>query len=166
MRLAKRPDLDDVHAQFEAWRASGHGRRAFPDRLLRAAVDLLDRYPPSTVCRRLHLNATRFRRAREAFGVAGVKAIGAASAFVELPVLGMAVATERGPFAHINARGHTAECRVVLETATGGRLSVEFARVDPVWLAAVCRLLVGDNDETRASAHTTPRWARSAATRP
>lgn len=36
-----------------------------------------------------------------------------------------------------------AESRMVLESVTGARLSVEFARVDPAWLSSLCALLLG-----------------------
>lgn len=88
MRALKRPDLDDVHAQFEAWRTGARGRRSIPEPLLRAAVALLDRYTPSTICRRLRLNAARLRRARQALKGTHAQSAGVDGAFVELPALG------------------------------------------------------------------------------
>lgn len=141
MRSAKRPDLDDVHAQFEAWRASGVGRRrALPEHLLRAAVALLDRYGSSMICRRLRLNGTRFRRARAAFGVAKTRDTGAHRTFVELPVPA-SMGPRNGPSAAVEAGSRPAECRVVFEPASGGRLSVAFARLDGVPFEALSRLL-------------------------
>ena len=67
MRSSKRSDLDGVRAQFEAWRAGPRGG-AIPDPLWRAALRLLDRYPSSTLCRRLALNPSRFKRMREILG--------------------------------------------------------------------------------------------------
>lgn len=142
MRALTRPDLDDVHAQFEAWRAAKRGRRVIPERLLRAAVALLDRYPPSTICRRLRLNATRFARARQSLAGKHAKARGGGGAFVELAALGVAASEPQLSLVRLDALNRGAECRVVLEPATGGRLSVELARVDAAWLEVACRALL------------------------
>jgi len=58
-------------------------------------------------------------------------------AFVEVPPLTLAP-----PAVQAEALDKRCECRVVLESATGARLSVEFARVDPAWLGSVCRMLL------------------------
>jgi hypothetical protein len=147
MHAHSRPHLEEVHAQFEAWRAdSGHARRAFPERLWRAAVGLLDRYPSSVVCRRLRLNATRFARVREALGLPGAKA---RAAFVELPALHALAA----PVMAMDGSDPSIACRVVLDTAAGARLSVELARVDAATLAWVCRSMLAAG----ADAHGTAR---------
>jgi len=65
---SKKPELEDVVDQFEAWRAKPHGRR-IPAELWKAALGLLDRYSPSTICGYLRLNAGRFKQMREARGV-------------------------------------------------------------------------------------------------
>lgn len=64
-----RPDLDSVLAEFDAWRAKPR-RRRIPDRLWTAALELLDRYASSTICRHLRLNPARFKQAREVHDVA------------------------------------------------------------------------------------------------
>jgi len=146
--------LESVARRFEAWRLARPRRRGLPDRLWRAAVGLLDRHTPSAICRRLGLNASRFKRAREDFGGAGSAALArgdggrpskrkrreiprARRAFVELPSLGLV-----RPGQELEAPGMRAECRVVLEGVAGARLSVELARVDPAWLSSVCALLL------------------------
>jgi hypothetical protein len=155
MDALRRPDLDKVHAQFEAWRAAGHARRAFPERLWRAAVGLLDRYPSSVVCRRLRLNATRLARVREALGATRA---GGAAAFVELPALHALAAPTMAGAAAVEGTGPRSACRVVLEPATGGRLSVELARVDAAWLEVVCRSLLAASAGLTARAYSVP-WA-------
>lgn len=65
---SKKPELEEVVDQFEAWRAKPHGR-LIPAELWKAALGLLDRYSPSTICGHLHLNAGRFKQMREARGV-------------------------------------------------------------------------------------------------
>jgi hypothetical protein len=147
MRTHSRPHLDEVEAQFETWRAGGHGRRAFPERLWRAAVGLLDRYPPSVVCQRLRLNATRFARVREALGSPPAKV---PAAFVELPALhGLAA-----PTIAMDGSDPSIACRVVLDTAAGARLSVELAQVDAVTLAWVCRSMLAAGADARDLAHS------------
>jgi hypothetical protein len=61
--------LEGVLGEFEKWRARRRGRSAIPEKLLCAAVDLVDRYSSTTICRRLRLNPGRFKEAREARGV-------------------------------------------------------------------------------------------------
>lgn len=62
---SKKPDLEDVVAEFEEWRAKPRGR-LIPAKLWKAALELLDRYSSSSICRHLHLNPARFKQVREA----------------------------------------------------------------------------------------------------
>ena len=62
---SRKLELEEVVRQFEAWRAKPHGR-LIPEELWKAALGLLDRYAPSTICRHLRLNAGRFKQVREA----------------------------------------------------------------------------------------------------
>ncbi len=64
----KKPELEEVVRQFETWRSKRDGR-LIPEELWKAALSLLDRYAPSTICRHLRLNAGRFKQIREARGV-------------------------------------------------------------------------------------------------
>lgn len=63
------PDLDDVRARFETWRARGP-RQTIPDELWLAAASLLDRYTAHTICTTLRLNEARFRAKRRELGAA------------------------------------------------------------------------------------------------
>jgi hypothetical protein len=65
---SKKPDLGRVVAEFEGWRAKPHGR-LIPEKLWRGALELLDGYSSSTICRHLRLNPARFKQIREAQGV-------------------------------------------------------------------------------------------------
>jgi len=63
MRTKRKPDLDDVQKQFEAWRR----RRPpppFPPELWQAACGLLDRHTAHTICETLRLNESRFKQMR------------------------------------------------------------------------------------------------------
>lgn len=62
---SKKPDIEDVKAQFAGWRRERRGR-AIPENLWKAALRLLDRYSSSTICAALGLNGSRFREVREA----------------------------------------------------------------------------------------------------
>lgn len=155
MRLARRPDLDGVREQFEAWRAGGHLRRAFPERLWRAAVELLDRYPPSTICQRLRLHPTRFKRARRAFGASRTKDVAVGRAFVEWPPLALAAAPEHAATCNAAALGGVGACRIVLENASGARLSVEFAQIDQACLETMCRLVLDDKSDDETAVRST-----------
>jgi hypothetical protein len=70
---AKRPDLDDVIAEFEEWRSTPHKRR-IPERLWRSAIALVDRHAPSTISRHLRLSPARFKEMRAALGAVTVEA--------------------------------------------------------------------------------------------
>jgi len=61
---SKKPDLEDVKAQFASWRRERRGK-SIPENLWRAALRLLERYSSSTICAALGLNATRFKQVRE-----------------------------------------------------------------------------------------------------
>jgi len=65
----KKAGLEVVLEQFEARRAKPHGR-LIPDELWNAALGLLDRYTPSTICSHLRLNAQRFEQIGEGRSVA------------------------------------------------------------------------------------------------
>ena len=62
---SRKLELEDVVRQFEAWRAKPHGR-LIPEELWKAALGLLDRYAPSTICRHLRMSPARFKQVREA----------------------------------------------------------------------------------------------------
>ena len=56
------PDLPELRARFEAFRATReHGTR-IPPELYRLAMDLLDSYPEHQICHELQLDPGRFRR--------------------------------------------------------------------------------------------------------
>jgi len=165
---SKKTDLEEVLEQFEAWRAKPHGR-LIPDELWKGAVSLLDRHSPSTVCSRLRLNATRFKRVREASSakVKGALArrrggqaegrsvwqgrrttsgqiatlVAGRNAFLKLPPLGVG----RGMMSPTLREFEQAPtgCRLTLESAFG-TLSVVTSRSSEDGLVeAVCRFALG-----------------------
>ena len=64
---SRKPKLEDVVKQFEAWRAKPHGR-LIPEELWKAALGLLDHYAPSTICSHLRVNPARFKQVRKSGG--------------------------------------------------------------------------------------------------
>lgn len=71
----------------------------------------------------------------------------------------------QAPLIPLDAVGQGAQCRVVLETAAGGRLGVELARVDATTLELVCRSLLAASARPTATAHSVPRSRAGTATR-
>lgn len=138
---SRKPELEGVVRQFETWRVKRHGR-FIPDELWKAALSLLDRYPPSTICRHLRLDAGRFKRIREArAGVKESRTMGSgrsgwrrkrnataepvmalaprSNAFVELPTLGIDIGNGTStPILHEFER-RPAGCRLSLESSMG-----------------------------------------------
>src|SRR5262249_35248367 len=55
-------DLFNLKCQFESWRKTRTKRTRTPDHLLKAAADLLDQYPVSTICRVCRINPRTLRR--------------------------------------------------------------------------------------------------------
>jgi hypothetical protein len=162
---SKKPELEEVVSQFEAWRAKRHGR-LIPDELWEAALSLLDRYPPSTICRHLRLDAGRFKQIRVARdGVKGSRTAGSgrsgrrgerrnaagepamalaprSNGFVELPALGVGIGSGMSAaMLHEFERG-PAGCRLSLESSVG-TLTLVTASRDGGLVEAVCRLVLG-----------------------
>ena len=180
MRSSQRSDLDRVHARFRAWRAGPRGR-AIPDDLWCAALRLLDRYGSSTICRRLVLNPSSFKRMRETLGgfVAEqggsqrrrrrveahaarprgrrrrsangnrTKAGSSRGAFVELPPLSLAVGSALAPPGLLDTGCPGAECRLVVDSAGGSRLTVVLPRADMAVIDAVCRSVLNFPGQAR-----------------
>jgi hypothetical protein len=62
MKSAIPSDLLKLKKRFEAWRKTRTKRSKTPDRLLKAAAALLDRYSASMVCRACGVNLRTLRR--------------------------------------------------------------------------------------------------------
>jgi len=166
---SKKPDLEDVVEQFEAWRAKPRGR-LIPDRLWKAALGLLGRYSSSTICGHLRFNSVRFKQVQEARGRvvggkrpmrrgrsdSGERAARMArhrsaaaervpslapsrNAFVELAPLGVADGGVAPPLREVQ-RG-PAGCRLTLESGFG-TLTVVTASAERELVDAFCRFLV------------------------
>lgn len=155
MRSSKRPDLDGIHAQFAAWRR-GRPTRAIPERLWRAALELLDRHGSSTICQRLVLNPSRFKQMRETLGRVRLRERRGGAArgeraeagsrrpvFVELAPPSLGVSPALVPPVPWDTDRPLAECRLVVESAGGARLTVLLARADASVIDAVCRSVLG-----------------------
>lgn len=172
MRSSKRSDLRRVRAQFDTWRAGPRGR-AIPDPLWRSALRLLGRYRSSIICRQLGLNPSSFKRMRQSLGesvgeerwsprrkrraaaspvgpegLRGRSARGERAeagsrrqAFVELPPL--AVRPVLSPPVSVDIPPPVAECRFVVDSVGGARLTVVLAGADVAVIDAVCRSVLG-----------------------
>jgi hypothetical protein len=55
-------DIDQVKAEFQAWRKRRVGRERIPEHLWAAAIELLNRYPISTVQKQLLLNLNQLKQ--------------------------------------------------------------------------------------------------------
>ena len=175
MRLKRRPDLDDVRAQFEAWR-TGPRTRGLPADLWRAAVELADRYRSSTICRQLGLNQSRFKRMRQTLsglerdgfargrglrggappgrcgGGRGRSASGDGAevgleqpGFLELPRVAIGVGEDIGRCLPPDTSDGEAQGHLGMENGAGARLTVFLARADPILVNAIWRLVLGDS---------------------
>jgi hypothetical protein len=161
--------LEAVLGEFEKWRARRRGRSAIPEKLWCAAVDLVERYSSTTICRRLRLNPGRFKEVREARGVpsgerglrwrrrAGsggrrsgsgrrfslgrhrVALVPAPKTFVELPSPNAPGGVGVFPPSVVMPRT-TPGIRLTLESATG-MLTVSTATADSVLADAVCQFV-------------------------
>lgn len=162
---SRKPELEEVVRQFEAWRANRRGR-LIPDELWKAALSLLDRHCPSTICRRLRLDAGRFKRIREARrGVKGIRSMGGGrsdsrgerrngraapvmalaarnNAFVELPTLGVGMGSDTSAAMLREFERGPAGCRLSLESAVG-TLTLVTVGQERRLVEAVCRLVLG-----------------------
>lgn len=167
---SRKLELEDVVRQFEAWRAKPHGR-LIPEELWRAALGLLDRYAPSTICRHLRVGPARFKQVREARGLAversmrrgrssfGERAVRTRphrstapgrmialtpgrNGFVELPPLGVGfMGGMTAPTLGEVDRGR-AGCRLTLESALG-TFTLVTANAELRWVDAFCRFVLG-----------------------
>jgi hypothetical protein len=162
---SKKPELEDVVRQFEIWRGKRHGR-LIPDELWKAALSLVDRYAPSTICRHLRLDAGRFKKIRESrSGANGRRTVGRgrsgsprkrrnvtskpvmslaprSNGFVELPGLGVDIGSGMSAAMLREFEGGPAGCRLSLESG-GGQLTFSTVGQERRLVEAVCRLVLG-----------------------
>lgn len=151
MRSTKRADLDTVAARFAGWRFR-RTTREIPKELWAAAAGLVERYGVSAVCARLRLNATRFNEMRAALGTTTAGAVvpafasfraeassesaaGGRGAFLELPALRMASVGR-------DAAERDGDCTLVLDGASGARLTIVLRQPNPELVDAVCQLVL------------------------
>lgn len=160
----KRRDIERVAGEFERWRARREGR-VIPAGLWKTAVELLDRYSSTVICRRLRLNQSRFKDEREARGREIVRRRGGAARaaqelglarrsataspgvgrFVQLPALGVAVASGPRPGHAAEMSSGSAGCRLTIESGRG-TLTLVTAAHDAALSDAVCRFVMGGLD--------------------
>ena len=125
-------DLARVRADFERWRSetAGHGR--IPDRLWRAAVNLLQSHAVSIVCKELRLSAGDLKKRRQALVTNGSSRTGVAPAFVELRAI------DHDPAAIHASPSPSAPLRLEFARADGARLSLELPPSEWARVEALC----------------------------
>jgi len=162
MRSGKGSELEAVAARFAGWRAGRRGGR-IPSELWAAAARLVEHHGSAAVCDCLSLNAERFEEVRETLGIgpaslrqAGPAPVGRtprrirsqpaksadrnAGAFLELPALRMAPVGRAMVPDHGDAAGN---CTLVIDGASGTRLTITLREPDPEMVHAVCQLVSG-----------------------
>jgi hypothetical protein len=134
------PDLLELGARFETFRATRqHGTR-IPPELYRAAIDLLDRYPEHQICRELQLDPGRLRRRQAALSQgrkpkrprpSRTRTRPAPLSFVEVPLTTPAPAS----------RSAGSDVRLQLERADGLRLTISVEAIEWARVEALARQL-------------------------
>ena len=165
----KKAELQDVMAQFEAWRANPGGR-LIPDRLWKSALRLLERYAPSTICRHLRVNPARFKQVRDTLGGVAVEnarrgrarsgssrrpprkerqrstapkqvvaLAPSGNGFVEFPPIGVAIRGGMQAAMPGDVQRGAGGCRLILESEAG---TLTVVTTERSLVEAVCRLVV------------------------
>lgn len=169
MRTKRKPDLDDVRKQFEAWRRR-RPQPPFPPELWQAACGLLDRHTAHTICETLRLNESRFKQMRDALGPDAAGARGATRApcsprahrasrattplrpaankpelpvFVDLGVVGQL------PEPRTPAERAAGICSLVIERPDGARLALDWPAPDSTAIALLCTGFLESGASTR-----------------
>jgi hypothetical protein len=129
----KSPDLEQVKAEFEAWRSNRTSRR-IPDTLWAKALALLDNYTISRVSRELRLDPIYLRQ----------RQVKAPESFLELTAQELSTKTLASSSQQTSsATSATTEqttqaaCRILIERADGSRLSFSLS-VDCNIIESLC----------------------------
>ena len=120
-------DLFNLKCQFESWRKTRTKRTRTPDHLLKAAVDLLDQYPVSTICCVCRINP-RTLRGRN-IPSKNTSKIGALPDTDFFPLSLAIPQAETQP---------TNDCRLLLERPDGARLSIFLPTLNGATISTLC----------------------------
>jgi len=120
-------DLYNLKCQFESWRKTRTKRTRTPDHLLKAAADLLDQYPISTICRVCRINPRTLRgRNIPSKNTSKIQALPDTDFFP----LSLAI-----PQAGTQP---TNDCRLLLERPDGARLSIFLPTLNGATISTLC----------------------------
>jgi hypothetical protein len=129
MDSALPPDLLDLKSQFDSWRETRSGKSSIPHHLRQAAIALLDRYSPSTICRVCRLNPRSLKTSAVSVSAQATAQAKTEVAFFHLP----ASSPPQRP---------AAECRLLLERSDGSRLTLVLPALDSASLSNICTLFL------------------------
>lgn len=122
MTTPSNPDLLQVRALFESWRATRPHKEPIPNALWSATLSLLDRYPINEICRELRLSGQQLRERRERSRMDP-----AAPTFLELTARDLT--TMQNPVSPDGSTSppETETLTAVIERRDGGKLSLTLA---------------------------------------
>ncbi|MGH7811202.1 MAG: hypothetical protein ACREP5_13075 [Candidatus Binatia bacterium] len=124
-------DLLKLKAQFEHWRKTRSNRSRIPAPLRQAAIDLLDRYSASAICRACRLHPHVLKPPAVSKPRARKPTTTTAQVFFPLPA---AEALPPASWPHLAQ----ADCRLVLERPDGARLTLALPRLEATTLETLC----------------------------
>lgn len=128
MKAAIPSDLLKLKAQFEHWRKTRSTRSRIPAHLRQAAIDLLDRYSASAICRACRLHPHLLKPPAVSKPGARNSSTTTPQIFFPLP------AAEEASLPHLAQ----ADCRLLLERPDGARLMLTLPQLDATSLQTLC----------------------------
>jgi hypothetical protein len=131
MNATAASDLLKLKAQFEHWRKTRSTRSRIPAHLRQAAIDLLDRYSASAICRACRLHPHTLKPPAVSTPSPRKSTATTAQVFFPLP------APEMLP-PHYWSHQAQADCRLVLERPDGARLTLALPQIEPTMLETLC----------------------------
>ena len=131
MNTAVPSDLMKLKAQFEHWRKTRSTRSRIPAHLRQAAVDLLDRYSVSAICRACRLHPHTLKPPAVSKPRARKSTTTTAQVFFPLPAAEALPLTAWPPPAQ-------ADCHLMLERPDGARLTLTVPQLEATTLETLC----------------------------
>jgi hypothetical protein len=138
-------DLDQVKAEFQAWRKRRVGRERIPEHLWAAAIALLNHYPISTIQKQLNLNLKQLKQ-RSANRQLDQHSL-SKQQFLEIKPVEIGEISRRQHSSNnkrrLEALSPVAEpiCRIAFERSDGSRLTISLP-ADSSIIPAICTNLL------------------------
>lgn len=129
--------LEQVKAQFQAWRKERVGRERIPEHLWNLALELLNHYPITTVQKQLLLNLKQLKQRSAQLHPLSKQP------FLEIKSSEIAAIAGQLPSAShkLNSLKPVAECRIAFERSDGSRLTISLP-ADANIIPAICANLL------------------------